>query len=181
VLPLLEELELLLPERPELLELLELLERPLLLESLDPERLEVPLELLLLGRLTEPESLRLELLLSLRLVVLLVLLLPLGRLTDPESVRLELLLSERPELLLSVRPELLLSVRPELLELLSERVVAPLELLSTLELMLPAVLLPLLFGRFAVPVLSILELMLPEVLPPEGRTTVAGALPSLWL
>ena len=174
MLPLLEELELLLPERPELLELLELLERPLLLESLDPERLEVPLELLLLGRLTEPESLRLELLLSLRLVVLLVLLLlPLGRLTDPESVRLELLLSERPELLLSVRPELL--------ELLSERVVAPLELLSTLELMLPAVLLPLLFGRFAVPVLSILELMLPEVLPPEGRTTVAGALPSLWL
>lgn len=174
MLPLLEELELLLPERPELLELLELLERPLLLESLDPERLEVPLELLLLGRLTEPESLRLELLLSLRLVVLLVLLLlPLGRLTDPESVRLELLLSERLELLLSVRPELL--------ELLSERVVAPLELLSTLELMLPAVLLPLLFGRFAVPVLSILELMLPEVLPPEGRTTVAGALPSLWL
>lgn len=174
MLPLLEELELLLPERPELLELLELLERPLLLESLDPERLEVPLELLLLGRLTEPESLRLELLLSLRLVVLLVLLLlPLGRLTDPESVRLELLLSERPELLLSVRPELL--------ELLSERVVAPLELLSTLELMLPAVLLPLLFGRFAVPVLSILELMLPEVLPTEGRTTVAGALPSLWL
>ena len=54
MLPLLEELELLLPERPELLELLELLERPLLLESLDPERLEVPLELLLLGRLTEP-------------------------------------------------------------------------------------------------------------------------------
>ena len=54
MLPLLEELELLLPERPELLELLELLERPLLLESLDPERLEVPLELLLLGRLTLP-------------------------------------------------------------------------------------------------------------------------------